>query len=185
MKPFDILRGFLTTSAAIGLLVPQVALAASPSIKSPVTGAAVNQPALIARDVALQPGGRLQGQVFTTQGIPATGKEIAVGQNGKLLKSTRTDENGRFQFSGLSGGVYQVATDSGVGIYRLWAPQTAPPAAKSSALLVEDETVVRGGLGGGGIIGLLSNPWVLGGLTGAAIAIPLLLDDDDDQDAGS
>jgi hypothetical protein len=37
------------------------------------------------------------------------------------------------------------------------------------------------GTTGGGFLGLISNPWVVGGVVAAAIAIPLALDDDNDN----
>ena len=70
----------------------------------------------------------------------------------------------------------RVETPDGAAIYRLWAPNTAPPAATASALLIHSDSLVRGNLGGIGWLG-----WTLiGAGVAAAIAIPLILDDDDD-----
>jgi hypothetical protein len=98
---------------------------------------------------------------------------------GRAVASTQTGVDGRFAIAGVKAGVYEVATSQGVTVCRLWAPRTAPPAAQSDALVVHGGSVVRGAQGGGGVIGFLSNPWVLGGIVAAAIAIPLALDDDD------
>jgi hypothetical protein len=68
-------------------------------------------------------------------------------------------------------------------VYRLWAEQTAPPAANDGVLVVHGDDAVRGNSCnpcGGGLLGVLANPWVLAAIVAAAIAIPLALDDDDD-----
>jgi hypothetical protein len=119
--------------------------------------------------------------------------QVAVVHQGEPLTVTETDREGRFAVTGLKPGVYELHLAQGGGAYRVWAPRTAPPAAEQGVLLVQDSRVVRGlggdvgkdggkgGKGGlgGGYFGWLANPWVLGGLVAAAIAIPLALDDDD------
>ena len=114
------------------------------------------------------------------------GTAVALIAQGRAVASTQTGADGRFAIAGVKAGVYEVATSNGVTVCRLWAPRTAPPAAQADALVVHGDTVVRGGdaggwgkVGGGGVIGFLSNPWVLGGIVAAAIAVPLILDDDD------
>lgn len=158
--------------ASFGMLVPQVALGVGP-----MDGGQSLVPAI--RDIALQENGLLKGQVLDTQGAPVTGAPVAVVQQGKVIAAARTDTAGRFAIGGLKGGVFEVVTERGGAAYRFWAPHTAPPSAQADALIINSDTVVRGGMGGGAI-GFLSNPWVLGGIAAAAIAIPLALDDDDD-----
>jgi hypothetical protein len=52
----------------------------------------------------------------------------------------------------LRGGTYDVVAGQNKGVYRFWAPNTAPPAAKSQVLLVSQPSVVRGqGLGVGNV----------------------------------
>ena len=97
------------------------------------------------------------------------------------------DAMDRFQrcsYANVHRGVYQIATSGSNGIYRLWAAQTAPPAAQAKLLVVNDGQIALGqcchdGCGGccGSGWGLLGNPWVLGGIVAAAIAIPLALDE--------
>ncbi len=167
--------GMLVALASLGMVLPQNAFAASTQLSRPASTAV--------RDVALHDGGSLTGQVLDVSGTPVSGTAVAViGQSGPVA-STQTNADGRFAISGVKAGVYEVATTNGVTVCRLWAPRTAPPAAQSDALVVHGNTVVRGGHGGGGVIGFLSNPWVLGGIVAAAIAIPLILDDDDDDAA--
>jgi len=126
--------------------------------------------------VALRPGGVLQGQVVDPQGVPAAGTRVVLAREGKPLATTQTDDQGRFGFSGLKGGLYQLATAQNGGMYRLWATGTAPPAARADALLVSGDSVVRGAMGQGGMLSFLANPWVLGAIVAAAIAVPLALD---------
>jgi len=141
----------------------------------------------VIRDVALQPGGVLSGQVLDEQAVAQGQSRIAVVYQGKPLTVTETDSEGRFELAGLQPGVYELHLAQGGGIYRVWAPRTAPPAAEQGVLLVQDSRVVRGlgapfdgGLSnGGGHFGWLANPWVLAGGVALAIALPLALDDDD------
>ncbi len=128
------------------------------------------------RDVALHAGGQLKGQVVNEQAAAQANSQIAVVRDGKPLLVTQTDKNGRFVLAGLEPGLYELHLSSGGGAYRLWAPETAPPAASEGVLLVEESQVVRG-IGSGNCFGWLSNPWVLAGIVAAAIAIPLALSD--------
>jgi len=160
------------------MILPHTAYAASITAARPGVSAV--------RDVALQDGGSLAGQVLDVAGAPVAGTAVAVLDQGRPVATTQTGADGRFTMSGVKAGVYEVATANGVTVCRLWAPRTAPPAAQAEALVVDGNTVVRGGSDGsckpggyGGVVGFLSNPWVLGGIVAAAIAIPLALDDDD------
>ena len=163
--------GILVASASLGMVLPQGVYAASAQLTRPASTAV--------RDVALHDGGCLTGQVLDATGNPVAGTAIAVIDQDRAVASTQTGADGRFTIPGVKAGVYQIATSNGVTVCRLWAPRTAPPAAQGDALVVLGDTVVRGGVGGGGVVGFLSNPWVLGGIVAAAIAIPLILDDDD------
>lgn len=159
--------------ASFGILVPQLAFGIGPADGRQ----AVAHPTAAVSDIALQDNGLLQGQVLDMQGAPVKGVPVAVVQQDKLIAAAKTDTNGRFAIAGLSGGVFQVVTAKGGAAYRLWAPNTAPPAAQAGALIVNGDTVVRGGMNGG-VLGFLSNPWVLGGIVATAIVLPIVLDDD-------
>ena len=128
------------------------------------------------RDVALQPGGILQGQVVDVQGKPSAGAPIRVLKltaPQTLVASGSTDREGRFQIAALKGGIYSLQTGQTTVICRLWAPGTEPPAAVPSVLLVSDGTVVRGNLGLDGVTPL---EWALLGVgVAAAIAVPVVL----------
>ncbi|MBC8351317.1 MAG: carboxypeptidase regulatory-like domain-containing protein [Planctomycetes bacterium] len=162
MKLVKSLKAFAVTLACIGLLAGQMAQAASPII----------------RDVALQPGGVLNGQVLNEQAVAQGQAKVAVVYKGKPLTVTETDKEGRFVLTGLEPGVYELHLAQGGGAYRAWAPRTAPPVAEQGVMLVQDSRVVRGLHQGGGHFGWLANPWVLAAIVALAIAIPLAVDDD-------
>ena len=177
MKLVDNLRGCAVWMACLGLLIPHSAVVAAPIEKSQLidrSGQIAQQP--VAIDVALHEGGVLVGQIVDEQGASANGSLVSIQQNGQQLAETTTDTDGRFVVRGLQGGVYQITTAQGGGLYRFWATNTAPPSAQPGVLVVNGEGVVRGQFGGM-LLSFLSNPWVIASLVAAAIAIPLALDD--------
>lgn len=157
----------MVTVACCGVVAPQNLLAASPAAPQPLV-----------RDVALGNNGSFAGQVVDAQGTAIAGAEVVVVQNDQQVAATRTDGSGSFAINGLRSGVHQVASGSSVSVVRFWAPNTAPPSANSRVMLVADPTVARGN---GGVVGFLTNPWVLAGAVAAAIAIPIALNNDDDS----
>ncbi len=70
-------------------------------------------------------------------------------------------------------------------MYRLWAPNTAPPVAQQGVILVVGDDVIRGqhGYSAGPFASMAQwvadHPLITASAIGAAIAIPLALDDDD------
>jgi hypothetical protein len=132
-------------------------------------------------DIGLQEGGTLRGVLLDSAGTGEEAVSVVLRRGGEVLASTKTGRSGEFAFRDVSAGVVELQTPSSQGIYRLWAPRTAPPAAEAGILLVDGQEVVRGqqnhawlqSLGG-----TLANPWVLALIVAAAIAIPLELDDD-------
>ncbi|MEO8496445.1 MAG: carboxypeptidase-like regulatory domain-containing protein, partial [Planctomycetota bacterium] len=128
MKLARSFKSFTVMLACAGLLAGQTVQAASP----------------IVRDVALQPGGVLTGQVLDEQAVAQGRAKVAVVHKGEPLTVTETDEAGRFVLTGIEPGVYELHLAQGGGVYRVWAPRTAPPVAEQSVLLVQDSRVVRG-----------------------------------------
>ncbi len=157
-----------------------------------------NQAAVRTLDISLQSDGVLFGQVADAGGNSQVGIPVTVFAAGKILGRGTTDRAGNFQIKGLTGGVVTVEAAGTQGNCRLWAPGTAPPAAQQGLLVVAPDQVACGqncgscvGCGsgvcrghGGGLLGImLDHPFVTAGVIGAAIAIPLALDDDDDPPA--
>lgn len=153
--------------ACWSLVAPQLVYAAAPAKQSG------DAPATTPKDVALGAGGTLRGQVVDTQGVAQANTRVALVKDSQLVQIVSTNQNGEFTATNLTGGVYQVGTEQGVGVFRLWAGRTAPPSANESALVVADGNVVRGQ--NGGWLSFLANPWVLAGIVAAAIAIPLAI----------
>lgn len=167
--------------ACIGMATPPTAFAADPASEIQRSYGGV--------DVALRPGGVLVGQVVDQQGATKANKVVSIQYANQEVVRTTTDANGVFAAQGLRGGQYQILTDDGISVCRLWAADTAPPAARPAALVVADGTVVRGNWGYGPMhqwVGWMkSHPYITAGAIAAAIAIPLALADDDDPAHGS
>ncbi|MHB8974595.1 MAG: hypothetical protein ACYC3X_16825 [Pirellulaceae bacterium] len=127
------------------------------------------------RDVSLQSAGVLRGEVVNAQGVPRGDMQVTAVQNGQALAVAQTDPAGRFQLVRMTAGVYELQTAGSSDVYRLWAPRTAPPAAQDSVLLVAGEQVVVRQNNPHPVLGPLANPWVIGGIVAAAVAIPLAI----------
>lgn len=163
---------------------PQLLLA------EPLPGA--NEVPIRVVDVALGANGTMRGQLLDRQGRKLPVSQVLFA-NGHQTWSTYTDEQGHFRVKGLVGSTYQVQAAGQIQIVRAWAEGTAPPQALDALLLVHDNSVVLGQncgspvcgskVGGGGVRSLLSNPYVLGGLVAAAVAIPVAIHNSDDDPA--
>jgi len=154
--------------ACFGMSAPPAARATSPTESA------------AAFDVALRPGGVLVGQVVDRQGVAKAGTTVSIRYAGQEVARTTTDTNGVFAAKGLRGGQYELLTQESSGICRLWAPDTAPPAAKQTALVVAGDDVVRGqGPMNAWVEWIKAHPYITAGTVAAAIAIPLALADDD------
>jgi hypothetical protein len=172
MKSVRIVRGVMVSLATLGLCMPHVAFAVELA------------PAPAVVDVALADGGVLHGQVVNLQGAGIAGTPVTVKAQNHTVAATTTATNGTFGVKGLRGGVYQVATVQGQGIYRLWTAGTAPPAAQNTAV-VYSQNVPNGGAldanavvyaqGAGGMKMLLANPIVIAGIIATAVAVPVAL----------
>ena len=160
---------FAAALACIGMLLPQSAFAA-PVAKAPIG------------DIALRDGGLLVGLVVDAQAKPLAKAEVSIRQAGKEVARTTTDKNGVFAAKGLRGGQYQVATAQGVVNYRLWADKTAPPTARSAAMVISSDKVVAGNYGPGPILSFMTEyPFCAAAIVATAIAVPVAVADDDDS----
>ncbi len=153
------------------------------------TAAAVTVAAPKTADVSLQKGGVLVGQITDAKGASVEATPVWVFSQGKKVAQVQTDKSGKFAVQGLKGGVYHVASAGNVGAYRLWAPETAPPAAKQGIMFVSKGDFALGQYGGpsgpfGPVIDFVTkHPILTGAGIAAAIAIPIAVDDDDDPPA--
>jgi hypothetical protein len=145
-----------------------------------------------ATDVTLGPDGLLSGRVLDAQGAPAANLPVSlqlfnVGGNAQNpeIAAVVTDPQGHFAIRGVRGGLYQLITPQGRGIYRLWVSGTAPsPSAPQVATLVVGGDTVRGappqGAGAAGAAHgtwkyWLTNPLVIGGVVATAIVVPVAI----------
>lgn len=151
MKLLGRVKRCLIIGATIGLLMPQTGIAENLNTSSPI------------RDVALQSGGMLRGEVLSTQGRRVAETEVSLSANGRLIAKSFTAADGRFVVSGIQPGVYSVVTGDTHSVVRLWSGAAAPPIATSALLLIENqEQVVRGA--NGGWLPQLNHPFWAGGL---------------------
>jgi hypothetical protein len=140
------------------MCIPTVAFAVEPT------------PMPVVTDVALQDGGTLSGQVIDLQGAGVAGIPVSVQAQNHEIASATTAKEGHFNVPGLKGGVYHVAAAEGHGVYRLWTPGTAPPAARNGVIVYTQDTPERSTWKM-----FFANPIVIAGLVATAIAVPIAL----------
>ena len=172
MKRMGVLKAGAIVLACLGMLVPTAALepAAAASVDSKH---ATNDQVPAVIDVTLHDGGTLRGQVVDAQGKPLAGSPLSIRQIDREVARVVSDQSGYFQATGLRGGMYQILAGEAAGVYRLWAPRTAPPSAQPGALVVVAGKQVLGQ--GHRVLCWLRNPWVIAGIVAAAIAIPVAI----------
>ncbi len=108
--------------------------------------AAVNQPGQKAAisDISLLSGGLLEGKLIDPRGRPIKESSVAIFHDGPKIASTTTTGDGAFKVAGLHGGIHQIVAETGTTTCRFWEPGTSPPAAGQAALVVSQNTPVRG-----------------------------------------
>jgi hypothetical protein len=175
---------------------PSVALAAVPA--APAAGMRkVDETRKLSLDVALNQGGELRGSVVQANGSGCVAARVVLTRNGQDAREVRTDAQGQYVIASVRPGVYRLAiTHEGVEtqkILRVWAKDTAPPAASAAAVVALAEAksasqpsstpeVARAQGPDGGFLGLSGNRLLIGaGVIGAAVAIPFIGDDDDED----
>lgn len=177
MKQLSLVRYLVVSVACVGVCTPASAIEVTKHRIAPTA------------DVSLDQQGRLFGQVLDRQGSPQQDAVINVLQDGKTVAQARTTTEGYFAVSDLRGGIYQVTAGESVGTYRVWSHGSAPPAAGPGVLLVAGDQVQAGNFGlpgiNDGVGAWLSNPIVVGGIIATAIAVPIAVSDNDDDDNGS
>jgi hypothetical protein len=162
MKIGKLFHATVVGMAVVGACLPQ-SIAAETATPAPKT-----------TDIALMEDGVLLGQIVDTQGKPVVGAPVSLRYQDKELVTTKSGKEGVFAIKGVRGGVYQVATTDGQGVFRAWTANTAPPAAQQSALVVSGSNVVRGQNGTpSGPRSFLANPVVIAGVVATAVAVPV------------
>ncbi len=118
----------------------------TPAAVSPQSDVKVAQKKIVAPaaiDVALAKEGTVSGQVLGAdkKGVPNV--PVSIRQGKEEVAQATTDKDGRFEAKNLKGGVYMITSNSGYGLFRFWAPKSAPPSAHEEVLLMEKAVVVR------------------------------------------
>lgn len=170
----------VTTAAMV--FQPQMLVAAETVVAPVQPQVALQAPS----DVQLHEQGLLVGRMVDEKGAAVANSPVSLQTGGKEVARVVTDASGRFQAKGLQGGVYQVASNGHQGVYRMWSPNTAPPAAAQGLSIVSRPDVVRGQYAGSGNPFTSAGQWIAehpiitAGLVATAIAVPIAIDDDDD-----
>ena len=169
MKKLRPLRGIALVLACAGMLTPLVTASDRPNF----TPGSRSQVAGQLPDVELADAGTLRGMVFDRQGIPQIHARVTIRQAQVLIARTTTDASGRFEISGLRGGVYLVIASGRAAGFRLWPVNSAPPIALDKILLVAGGKIQRGQTELTEIF--WSKAITLTAVTTAAIAIPIIV----------
>ncbi len=165
----------LAFAALLPLLFPLNAWSANPA---PHKAAAIKTTA----DIALTRDNALNGRLVDETGQPVVGTRVAIYSKGHMTAATVSDQAGAFSLVTNRGGVYELHTGDRFQIVRLWHYDAAPPSAESTILLRVGEETVRGQRP---IECLFCfQPWFLGVLIAAAIAVPIAVHNSDSR-AGS
>ena len=136
----------VTWVASVALVAqPQLLTAAQPAAITPTAN--TRQVVEAPHDVALADGGTVTGQVVDTAGKPQANMPVTLNSSNKEIARVHTDAEGNFRVASLQGGVYHVATNGNEGVYRFWAPRTAPPGSQTGLNLVSGQNVYRGQVG--------------------------------------
>ena len=95
------------------------------------------------KNVCLEAGETLQGQLLNVDGRPLIGKEIVVFVADKRFHGV-SDRNGCFAVNGLPTGVCMIDVENATYACRLWRKETAPPKSLSTIAIVSGDTATRG-----------------------------------------
>lgn len=140
-------------------------------VKRPMAASAKSEQTI--HDVSLDETGALTGFVQDAEGKAVARTKVVVRIGRKTVAEAMTDEKGRFEVSGLRGGVYHISHSHGGSVYRVWKSGTAPGAAQKNALLLWERPVIRA-QGLEGTLGTLPTSTILataGGVAGATLGI--------------
>lgn len=171
VRIIHLLKGLMVGLGCAGLVLPAAAFADEPASTALARNTPVSQKAPAIQDVALDRDGSMRGLVVDVQGTPIAHAAVTAESQGRELARSETDGLGRFTLGPLGGGIYQLKVGGQGRLVRLWADQTAPPAARQMVLVVLGGKVVRGQLPFEAFCA--SDTFVIMGMVAAAVAIPI------------
>ena len=175
-KPLAWCRVVMLTIACAGMMVSPVIGQQIFPTKHPVPETPV--PRNTVRDVKLDRTQRLHGEVRDAQGQLLPNTDVVLWRGATLVNRTRTDAKARFQFPEVRGGLYRVATPDVTVACRAWTAELAPPNAGESLLVVANLYSARGQQPINEVF--CFNPFLMGTIVAAAIAIPIAIHDSGD-----
>lgn len=186
MKKTSLWKTALVLLAGFGTLLPNQLVHASEKTTT-IQKATVKASVL---DVSLDKSGKLSGFVVDAQGKPQANEAVSVLQGRSVVAKATTDAKGRFEVTGLKGGVYGIQSAKGMTAYRVWTTTAAPKTSKEFAVVVKDNNLVRAQDDGSGLGGILSSDtgsYLLGGaaITGVIVGAIALKESGDNKDANA
>jgi len=135
-------------------------------------------------DLTLNRDGMLIGRIVDPRGQAIANTDVTLLDNNEIVSLVKSDLEGNFRVANIKPGTYRLASHNVTQICRIWAPGTAPPAAKQSALLVTNKPVTAGQVAP--LKYWLANPTVMLGIAAIVIAVPIVaFNVSKDRDAGS
>ena len=183
-KGFAFIKSAAVALAMVGIVFPQTRILAEQKPSSAPEVKVVAENSIL--DVSLGKSGAFNGRTVDHTGAPVKGAKVVLKQGKAEVGQSVTDGEGRFAVQNLKSGVYQVSCGATEGTYRLWAQQSAPPAAKSQGLLVLGENGARGQYGaccddGSGMM-LCAAGAIIAGIAIAALVIAINANNKSDND---
>ena len=177
---FRQLQCILTSVACLGILCgPTVT-----SGQSPASMPSSSSARTAIRDVALDQKQTLRGEVRNVDGQVQPAMDLVLWRESGAVRRTRTDRSGRFAFHQLKGGTYTILTPTSSTTCRVWTAEVAPPQARPAILVLSG---VRSHRGQRPLEeAFVFNPFIMGTIIAAAIAIPIAIHNSgDDLPSGS
>ncbi|QDU87681.1 hypothetical protein Pla175_10470 [Pirellulimonas nuda] len=165
--------------SALAALAPGSGLAEGPP--QPVRLPLVPAPATVL-DVVLGEPAALTGQVTSAQGVARAESRVLLHDSFGRSVAATSNADGAFGFQGVTPGVYCLQQGDTVQACRVWTPETAPPNALSSVLIVPTGDAVLGQYSPPhtnrflrGAKKVLAHPLAVAGIVGTAVAIPVAI----------
>ena len=134
----------MLTVLAIAISVPAAAETGRTGVRQNLKPEAAQARKTSAMNIVLDDEGQLTGYLLDQQGRPVSKASVVIRQGAKRIVKTQTGAQGKFTVSGMRGGVYQIQSEKGSTVVRVWTRKAAPRNARRLALVVENPRVVRG-----------------------------------------
>lgn len=92
-----------------------------------VTNRAAHAQGSSVRNLALDEGGVMNGEVRSASGQPLSNARVSISQGGQQVAVTQTNAEGMFSIGGLREGEHVLRACNQSIVYRLWQAGSAPP----------------------------------------------------------